>query len=57
LGEKLKGVDSWMMEEGIEQHYDIFRKQKITGASLLELKALLSTEPPQTIKFFLVALS
>jgi hypothetical protein len=43
-----------MLEEGIEQHYTVFKQQKITGASLLELKALLSTEPTQTTRLYLV---
>jgi hypothetical protein len=43
-----------MIQEGIDQFYDVFKKQKHTGTSLLELKALLSSNPELVIKFFLV---
>jgi hypothetical protein len=52
----LADLHSWMVQEGIDQYYDVFKKQKHTGTSLLELKALLSmsTDPTQTIKKILV---
>jgi hypothetical protein len=43
-----------MVEEGIEQHYAVFKKQKVTGASLLELKALLSIDPTQTTRLYFI---
>jgi hypothetical protein len=42
-----------MKEEGILHHYNTFQDQLLTGTSLLELKALLNSEPTKTIKFFL----
>jgi hypothetical protein len=43
-----------MKGEGIFHHYDTFKDQLITGAALIELKALLNTDPKLAIKLFLI---